>query len=105
MSTVSEIDRLRTAETEAQDIVAQAKEDARRVRTETEARVAELSQAAGEDLAAMRERVQSEEQSEAEAFVKASGERVAAASQEIARKLEARKQDAVKAVVEALVTL
>lgn len=105
MSTVDDIDRLRAAEKEAQDIVTQAKEDARRVRSETETRVADISQGAGDELTTMRERVQSEEQGETEAFIKESRERVASVSKEIADKLQSRKQDAVKTVVEALETL
>jgi len=102
---MEDIDRLRAVEQDAQGIVAQAQEDARRVRSETEARVAGLSQGAGDELTAMRERVQSEEQGETEAFTKESHERVAAVSKEIADKLQSREQDAVRAVVEALVTL
>jgi len=105
MSTEADIDRLRAAEKEAQEIVTQAKEDARRVRRETETRVAELSRGTGDELAAMRERVQGEEQGETEAFITASHERVETVSKEIADKLASRKADAVKTVVEALVTL
>jgi hypothetical protein len=105
MSTVTDIDRLHAAEKEAQDIVAQAREEARRTRSETEARVTELTEGAGEKLAAMRERVQGEEQGEADAFVKASRERVDAMAAEIAEKLASCKTDAVRTVVEALVTL
>ncbi len=105
MSTVGDIDRLRAAEKEAQDIVTQAKDDARRVRSETELRIAELTQGIGDELAAMRKRVQSAEQGETEAFIKASHERVELVSGEIAGKLASHKQDAVQTVVEALVTL
>ncbi len=103
MNAVDDMERLRAAEKEAQDIVMQAKEAARRVRRETETRVAELSRNSGDALAAMRERVQSEAQGETEALIKASRERVAALADEIAGKLASRRQDAVKTVVEALV--
>jgi DNA anti-recombination protein RmuC len=103
MNTRDDIDRLRAAEKEAQEIVAQAREEARRVRGETETRVAELSQGAGDALAAMRERVQAEARGETEAFVRASRERVASMSKEITDSLEAHRADAVKTVVEALV--
>ncbi len=105
MNTVSDIERLRAAEQEAQDIVTRAREEARRVRRETEARVAELSQTSGDDLTAMRERVQSEEQGEADAFVNASRERVDTAAKEIAERLDSHRQEAVKTVVEALARL
>jgi len=105
MNAVDDIERLHAAEKEAQAIVSQAKDAARRVRSETERKVAELSQGSGDALAAMRERVQSEEKGETEAFIKASKERVEAVSREIADKLAARKQDAINTVVEALVTL
>jgi F0F1-type ATP synthase membrane subunit b/b' len=105
MDTLDDIGRLRAAEKEAQDIVAQARDEARRVRSETETRVAELSQGAAAELAAMRERVQSEEQGETDACVRESRARVESMSKDIAGKLKAGKADAVKAVVEALVTL
>ena len=105
MSTMEDIDRLRAAEKDAQDIVTQATEDARRVRSETETRVAELSQGAGDELTAMRERVQSEAQGATDACIKESRDRVAVVSKEIAEKLQSRQQEAVKTVVEALVTL
>ncbi len=105
MSTVDDMGRLRDTEQEAQEIVAQAKEHARQLRRETEERVAALGDSSADDLAAMRERVQAEIERETDEMTKASRTRVEEVTSEIYGRLTSLKPDAVKVVVEALVTL
>ena len=105
MNSSEDIDRLRAAEQEAQELVATAKETARGIRSETEARVASVGEETAQTMAAMRDRLQSEEQAEIEAFAIASAERLASLSTDVTGKLEAGKAAAVRAVVEELVTL
>lgn len=105
MNTVDDIDRLHAAEKEAQNIIAGAKDAARRIRATTEARVRKRHDGMGDQLAEMRKKVQAEEEGETEKYVTASHARIAEASKKIAGQLEAKKAAAVKAVKEAVVDL
>lgn len=105
MSTLEDIGRLRDAEQEAQAIADQARDEVSRQRAETETKIAGISERAASDLVAMRERLQAESQAEAEALVRDAEARMAKTVEEITGRLEGRKSDAVKAVVEALVSV
>ncbi|NQU38953.1 MAG: hypothetical protein HQ523_03285 [Lentisphaerae bacterium] len=105
MNTSEDIDRLRGAEKEAQALVAKAQEEARRIRSDTESRVAHVGDELGQSLAATRERLQSEEQQDIEAFSTASAQRLASLSSDVATQLEVGKAAAVRLVVEELVAL
>lgn len=102
MKTVDDIERLRSAEKEAQVIVAAARQGAQEMRRETEARVAELTQRTNDELAAMRESGQSDSRREAETLRAESHERVEAACRDVAQQLDAGKAEAIRTVVEEL---
>ena len=102
MKTSNDIERLRTAEHEAQGIVALAKDEARRLRKETEDRVVQIGAETEEDLKAIRDRINGETESACAEIAERSCEDADTIISDVSRRLGENREEAVKRVIEEL---